>query len=143
MHHPQCPRVSFWTQNLEAKKMVLGWLVASSDLSSSTQNLAHTKQRLSPGRPAKHKYSYKAEKLEGVGLCSSGTSVSQEDPGHYRVQGKGFLGSRIWNKNPFPGPVEYESAKGRFRRRTEHRPTTTWYGYITYIGMGMLLSIPR
>ena len=106
----------------------------------STQNLAHTKQRLSPGRPAKHKCSYKAEKLEGVGLCSSGTSVSQEDPGHYRVQGKGFLGSRTWNKNPFPDPVEYESPKGQFPRRTEHCPTTPWYGYvITYIGMGMLL----
>ena len=83
-------------------------------------------------------------KLEGAGLCSSGTSVSQEDPGHDRVQGKGFLGSRTWNKNPFPDPVEYESAKGQFPRRTEHRPTTPWYGYvITYVGMGMLLPIPR
>lgn len=92
----------------------------------STQNLAHTKQRLSPGRP-KHKCSYKVEKrgrLEGAGLCSNGTRVFQEDPGHYRVQGMGFLGSRTWNKNPFPGPVEYESANSGFSPRAEHRPAT-------------------
>lgn len=114
MHQPQCPRVSFGHRIWKHKRWSWAGSLPARTCPLSTQNLAHTKQRLSPGRPAEHKCSYKAEKLEGAGLCSSGTSVSQEDPGHYRVQGKGFLGFRAWNKNPFPGPVECESAKGRF-----------------------------
>lgn len=71
----------------------------------STQNLAHTKQCLNPGRPAKHKGSYTVVKwgrVEWARLCSNGTGVSQEGPGHLQGPGHRLPGIQDMEQEPIP-----------------------------------------
>ena len=87
----------------------------------------------------------KRRNWRGLGCAPVAPAFLRKTPGMTGSRARAFWDPGHGTRTHFPVLLNMNRLRAdSLPRRTEHRPTTAWYGYvITYVGMGMLFPIPR